>query len=411
MRIPFHGALSVVNDRSVQQTLQKPNYYRTHYGKCLRIVGVKTLNFDGKPDACATGFSTPLPHESRGCRASEELFDRCLEYELEKRPIQKRHESEMQEERDKMLLEVFDKVLGHRPFDPLISKQFRQLCDRRDLVPISYAIPRERIKTLGDCASASGGFGDVWEGICDGQHVAIKALRVYKTDDKRKVSRVFYKEVTIWKRLSHPNIVPFLGVTDDPAPLSIVLEWMPNGDVRQFVKDHPEADRLQLLLDVCNGLQVLHDHGVVHGDLKSANILINGLGWACLTDFGLSSITSLNCTENSANGPGGSCRWTAPELMYLSKDQPSRPTKQSDIYAFAMVTIEVFTGVIPFQSCHTDPAVMIKVRNKERPPRPAEATKFGLTDDLWDLIRSAWAQEPESRPPVERIVGFLLRAS
>lgn len=54
---------------------------------------------------------------------------------------------------------------------------------------------------------------------------------------------------------------------------------------------------------------------------------------------------------------------------------------------------------------------MIKIRKKERPPRPAEATKFGLTDDLWDLIQSAWAQEPDHRPPVEAIVGFLLEAS
>ena len=69
---------------------------------------------------------------------------------------------------------------------------------------------------------------------------------------------------------------------------------------------------------------------------------------------------------------------------------------------------KVFTGVIPFSSCRSDPAVMYKVRNGERPPRPAEATKFGLTDDLWDLVQSAWAQEPEHRPPVESIIGFLL---
>ena len=59
--------------------------------------------------------------------------------------------------------------------------------------------------------------------------------------------QVFYKEIAIWKQLSHPNIVPFLGVTDDPAPFSMVLEWMPNGDVRQYVNKHPEVDRLQLV--------------------------------------------------------------------------------------------------------------------------------------------------------------------
>ena len=54
----------------------------------------------------------------------------------------------------------------------------------------------------------------------------------------------------MWKQLSHPNIVPFLGVTDTPAPFSMVSEWMPNGDVRHYVKKHPEVDRLQLVCHV-----------------------------------------------------------------------------------------------------------------------------------------------------------------
>lgn len=102
--------------------------------------------------------------------------------------------------------------------------------------------------------------------------------------------QVFYKEVALWKRLSHPNIVPFLGVCDSPAPLSMVSEWMPNDNVRQYVQDCPQADRLQLvcpsplpshstcilmscqLLDICYGLQFLHAHDVIHGDLKGVRV-------------------------------------------------------------------------------------------------------------------------------------------
>ena len=54
---------------------------------------------------------------------------------------------------------------------------------------------------------------------------------------------------------------------------------------------------------------------------------------------------------------------------------------------------------------------MVKVMNGGRPTRPAEATELGLTDELWDLIRSAWAQDAQHRPPVQRIVDFLLRAA
>lgn len=126
----------------------------------------------------------------------------------------------------------------------------------------------ERVNKVGEWPFDSGGFGDVWKGTYEGRDVAIKALRVYKNEGKRQASRVrlyimalhefyspkrapfrqvFYKEVTIWKRLWHPNIVPFLGVTDGPAPFTMVSEWMPNGNVRQYVVEHPEVDRLQLV--------------------------------------------------------------------------------------------------------------------------------------------------------------------
>jgi len=58
-----------------------------------------------------------------------------------------------------------------------------------------------------------------------------------------------------------------------------------------------------------------------------------------------------------------------------------------------------------------DSAVMLRVIQGERPARPEEAIELGLTDDLWELIRSAWAQDAEHRPPVEKIVDFLLRAT
>ena len=51
----------------------------------------------------------------------------------------------------------------------------------------------------------------------------------------------------MWRRISHPNIVPFLGVSNAPAPLSMVSEWMPNGNVRDFVRKNPDTSRLQLV--------------------------------------------------------------------------------------------------------------------------------------------------------------------
>ena len=73
VRTQSHGALSPANDRSDQPTLQQHSGYRIHYGRCLRTVGTTNRNIGGRPDVRAAGFQTPLPHESRACRASEEV--------------------------------------------------------------------------------------------------------------------------------------------------------------------------------------------------------------------------------------------------------------------------------------------------------------------------------------------------
>ena len=60
----------------------------------------------------------------------------------------------------------------------------------------------------------------------------------------------FFKEAVIWKRLSHPNIVPFLGVTKDP--IQFVSEWMPNGTLTQYVNKNPSSNRITLVSSPCN---------------------------------------------------------------------------------------------------------------------------------------------------------------
>lgn len=102
----------------------------------------------------------------------------------------------------------------------------------------------------------------------------------------------------MWKRLDHPNIVPFKGITLDP--LQLVSEWMPGGELRNYIKQNPDTSRINLvgsflplphsvspspqLLGIAKGLAYLHSYDVVHGDLKgvcsylSRRILSDGSG-------------------------------------------------------------------------------------------------------------------------------------
>ena len=162
-------------------------------------------------------------------------------------------------------------VLAVPDHDVRIFKKFRQLCGRAGQLPASHIIPDGCIKTT-EYPIASGTFGDVWEGKYNDKRVAIKALRAYQGDNVRKLRKVirsiilmtftafannhhqaFCKEVAMWKRIFHPNIVPFLGVSEGPAPISMVSEWMPNGNVREYVAKNPEVSRLQLVSEFESG--------------------------------------------------------------------------------------------------------------------------------------------------------------
>lgn len=103
-----------------------------------------------------------------------------------------------------------------------------------------------------------------------------------------RILKLFCKEAVVWKHLVHPNIVPFKGLTLDPFQL--VSEWMPNGELRHYVKNNPDIDLLSLvgifyrlqrhphpspqILGIAQGLAYLHSKGMVHGDLKGVRILL-----------------------------------------------------------------------------------------------------------------------------------------
>jgi serine/threonine protein kinase len=101
---------------------------------------------------------------------------------------------------------------------------------------------------------------DVHEGSLDGSRVCVKRVRGARDPEKakkahfrryhitayrsRRGSQTFYQEAVVWKRLEHRNIVPFLGIA--PAPLQLISEWIPGGELRGYIKKRPGADRLGL---------------------------------------------------------------------------------------------------------------------------------------------------------------------
>jgi len=137
-------------------------------------------------------------------------------------------------------------------------------------------------------------------------------------------------------------------------------------------------------------------------------------GHARLADFGLLIIVSdpTNPTVSTSVAPAGTTRWMSPELLdpdnFGSKD--SRPTKESDCYAFGMVVYEVLSGKAPFTP-YRDFVVMRKIIEGERPERPQGTEGEWFTDYLWDTLQLCWKHQPGERPTVKVVLGYLERIS
>ncbi|GLB44105.1 putative ste ste11 protein kinase [Lyophyllum shimeji] len=309
---------------------------------------------------------------------------------------------------------------------PSLDRTFRspfmnallRLSKRSGLYPT--LLLRTQVSLDGTDAVAAGQFGDVWKGRFQDRQVAVKVLKVYITSDLTKHFKKVLHETLIWRQLRHPNVLPFLclhHVNSNQARVGLVSPWMDNGNVQSYLRRVPDANRVSLVIDIAEGLEYLRtmQPSIVHGDLKAqVNILITDAHRACLGDFGLATASdsqALRLSSSSSDHTGGTPRWTAPEL--LDGSQPTNNTK-SDVYAFACVCYEIFSGLIPFHEVNSDYPVIIKVIRGERPPRPSQCEPWktpcasvGLDDSLWKIVERCWGVNPNQRPDICEVLKSL----
>ncbi|KAI0798115.1 kinase-like domain-containing protein [Abortiporus biennis] len=243
--------------------------------------------------------------------------------------------------------------------------------------------------------------------------VAVKSIRNVNPRSLKVRNRI-EREVNVWSRLSHPNVLRFLGiVTDIGHFIALVAPWQENGNISEFILRHGPAviDPLEIMISAAEGMKYLHSQNVVHGNIKCANILVNDNFQALISDFGMSKIIE-DCTSESASQTltrQGSCRWLSPELIL---GEQSSPTKPCDIWAFAMTILEGLSHEWPWWPIKRDPPVIHQIMTyKSTPQYPKESigARIWLTEEVWSFLNECWSYDPDKRPTFEYVQSRLIQ--
>ncbi|KAF9255256.1 kinase-like protein [Marasmius fiardii PR-910] len=283
-------------------------------------------------------------------------------------------------------------------------KAMLRLSKKSDLIPKCLMI--NNVEKVGDHPVGYGGFGDLWMGKVGGQVLGLKVPRISRTSDVQKLLRDYNREAIVWQQLDHPNVLPFMGMyymNEARTQLCLVSPWMERGNLATFLETTPreEVDHYLLVYDVASGLAYLHEKKVVHGDLKGVNVLITPDGRGCIGDFGLSRVAdsrAIKFTSSTTSSSTGTTRWSAPELFM----PPCTPSTFSDIYAFAGVCYEIFTGSVPFHGLNDGAVILVVMVKREHPSRPDLTL---LNDEMWKIMEDGWNFDPELRPTASDVVA------
>lgn len=240
-----------------------------------------------------------------------------------------------------------------------------------------------------------GAYGEVFRGLYRETEVAIKLF--LEQDLSQKVIDGFKREVAILRTLRHPNILQFMGACTTPPNLCIVSEFEPNGSLFKLLHRSEaslrQEQKVQMALDTAIGMHYLHTSKppIIHGDLKSANLLLNHDFRVKVCDFGLSRVKL--SAKLSVGSKLGTPEWTAPEVL-----QSSVSNEASDVYSFGVVLWEIWTGKIPWEELNPTQVIITVGFHNERLPIPDD-----IDDWVRDLIQDCF-KRADQRPSFQEII-------
>jgi hypothetical protein len=232
--------------------------------------------------------------------------------------------------------------------------------------------------------------------------VAIKIMHT-EIDDAEFLNR-FRREAKAIAALRHPNILTVYDYGEEQGVAYIVMEYVPDGSLKANLTNAPMEwpDAATLVIPVGRALAYAHSHGIVHRDVKPANILLARPEWPLLADFGLIKLLD---RQRGITRPGTSLGTPT----YFSPEQAAgeEVDRRSDIYGLALVLYRLVTGHLPFEAESPLDAMLRRLRDDPTPPRQLNPH---ISPRLEAVIMRALSRKPDDRhPDMDSLVADLSR--
>ena len=246
----------------------------------------------------------------------------------------------------------------------------------------------------------AGGAGSVYKARhkLNGKEVAVKTLMPETTEVEEVHSR-FIREISVAQKLEHENIVSYDDCGIDDGLLYYTMDLVPWGSLADVLSHRqilPTREAVECAIQICRGLEHLHEHEIVHRDLKPANIFLSDDGRLKIGDFGLAR--DLNEERLTVQG------MTVGTAKYISPEQAmgeSYPDGRTDLYALGCILFEMLAGQPPFTDNDGYKVLtffeMVERHVKEK-PRPVSDFAVACHPRLVELINHLLAKKPDDRP-------------
>ncbi|KAL6489913.1 hypothetical protein MHYP_G00002580 [Metynnis hypsauchen] len=276
---------------------------------------------------------------------------------------------------------------------------------------LTSALPVIPYRKLTDLHYISkGGFGTVFRA----QHsdwrttVAIKCLKLDSPVGERE-RNCLLKEAEVLHKARFNHIIQIFGVCNEPEFFCIVTEYMTNGSLDELLHEknmYPVVAwplRLRVLYEIALGVNFLHNMTppLLHHDLKTQNILLDGEYHVKIADFGLSKWRQLSISKGSGSKPaemGGTVIYMPPEEYEPNKSR--RADVKQDMYSYAIIMWEVLSRRIPFEDATNPMQIMFSVLRGLRPDTGPDSlpTDIPSRETLISLMTNGWTANPDERP-------------